>query len=477
MNLRRKRNGKSCVYGPLLNDELQLAERHHYSQAQHEVYSDELAILCANTKQVGPVNKIPKSSALFQLTPFLDENGILRMSGRTGACEALNPETRNPIILPPEHNVTLLIIKHYLGLYHHSNHEIIINELRQRYSIARIRSTYAKVRRNCQHCKNLSVVPQPPQMAPLPPARLSTFTRPFTHVGVDYFGPMEVLIGRRTEKRWGVLLTCLTIRAIHLELANSLSTSSCIMALRNFIARRGKPAVFYSDSGTNFVGANRELNEAMTAINHNMLMQEFVTTETTWSFNPPASPHMGGSWERLVRSVKTNLTMMQTARRPTEEELRNALIEVEGILNCRPLTHVPIDDVSAPALTPNHFLIGSSDGSKPLTLLDSSAATLRHCWQMSQVMANQFWKRWVGDFLPEITRRTKWHYPVKPIKVGDVVVIVDADYPRNCWPKGRVIATTNKDGQVRSATVQTSKGVYERPAVKLAVLDIERDTK
>lgn len=476
-NLRRKRNGQSCINGPPSNYELQWAERHQISQAQHEVYPDELAILSTNAEQTGTVKRIPKSSALFRLTPFIDENGILRMTGRTGACEVLNPETRNPIILPPKHYITTLIISHYHTMYHHQNHEIIINELRQRYSIAKIRSSYARVRRSCQLCKNISAVPQPPAMAALPPGRLAAFTRPFTHVGVDFFGPMEVSIGRRTEKRWGVLLTCLTIRAIHLELANSLSTSSCIIALRNFIARRGTPAVFYSDRGTNFVGTNRELKEAMAAINNNALMEEFTTSDTVWTFNPPASPHMGGSWERLVQSVKKNLAMMRTTRRPSEEELRNALIEVEGTLNSRPLTHVPIDEVSAPALTPNHFLIGSSDGFKPLTLLDDSAVSLRRCWQISQTMANQFWKRWIRDYLPEITRRTKWHYAVKPIDVGDVVVIVDPDHPRNCWPKGRVIATVNKDGQVRRATVQTAKGVYERPAVKLAVLDVEREIK
>lgn len=95
---------------------------------------------------------------------------------------------------------------------------------------------------------------------------------------------------------------------------------------------------------------------------------------------------------------------------------------------------------------------------------------------MSQVEANVFWQRWLRDYLPDITRRTKWFYEVKPIEFNDIVVIVDPELPRNCWPKGRIISVnTSKDGQVRSATVQTKTGIYERPATKLAVLDVRRD--
>lgn len=84
-------------------------------------------------------------------------------------------------------------------------------------------------------------------MVDLPPARLAAFTRPFTHVGIDYFGPIEVAVGRRVEKRWGMIVTCLTVRVIHLEVVHSLSTSSCIMGLRNIMARRGTPQKVYSD--------------------------------------------------------------------------------------------------------------------------------------------------------------------------------------------------------------------------------------
>ncbi|XP_058836435.1 uncharacterized protein LOC131693010 [Topomyia yanbarensis] len=182
---------------------------------------------------------------------------------------------------------------------------------------------------------------------------------------------------------------------------------------------------------------------------------------------------MGGAWERLVQSVKRNLTVLQSNATPTHEVLQNALVEVENVLNSRPLTSVPLEDDESPVLTPNHFLLGSQNGLQPWVPFDDSSAALRNSWQRSQTMANRFWKLWVRDYLPTLTRKPKWLTPVKPIAVGDVVVIVDPNLRRNCWPKGRVICVKpGADGQVRWATVQTANGIYERPAVKLAVLDV-----
>ncbi|XP_055623075.1 uncharacterized protein LOC129766532 [Toxorhynchites rutilus septentrionalis] len=425
-NLRLKIKEHPILIGPLSADELNKAEEYLFRLAQHEGFPNEVANL-ETTKS------LPKTSPLYQLNPQLDEQGVIRMRTRIGACQFATEAAKKPIILPRDHHITTLIMKHYHHRYHHCNHETVINELRQRFHIPRIRVGFAKARRNCQRCKNETAMPRPPIMADLPPARLAAFTRPFTYVGIDYFGPIEVALGRRVEKRWGMLITCLTIRAIHIELVCTLSTNSCIMGLRNFVARRGTPRKIYSDRGTNFVGASRTLKEAMAAINEKQFMEEFITSETDWIFNPPAAPHMGGCWERLIRTVKANLMAIQSSRQPTDEVLRNVLIEIESIVNSRPLTHVPIDSDSAPALTPNHFLLGSSDGSKPSDdpILDNSGSALLQNWRTSQIIANQFWRRWVTDYLPEITRRTKWFVHTKPIVIGDVVIIVDPQLPRN----------------------------------------------
>ncbi|XP_062703946.1 uncharacterized protein LOC134286352 [Aedes albopictus] len=475
-NCKLKRLRISYMVGPLSGQEMKSAEAYLIRQTQLESYPDEVALLQRCQRELNQFkNPLPKTSQLYQKSPWLDQNGVLRMRGRIINCDYATEDAKHPIILPRDHPTTKLIIAHFHRKFHHQNHETVVNEIRQKYSVPKLRGAFANVRKNCQRCKNQRVVPKVPIMADLPATRLDAFTRPFTHVGVDFFGPYEIVIGRRTEKRWGMLVTCLTTRAIHIEVAHSLSTDSCVMALRNFISRRGKPRTIYSDRGTNFIGANREINDAKLSIDQAEIMKEFVDTDTSWQFIPPCAPHMGGSWERLIGSVKKNLMAILPMRKLSDEVLRNLLVEVENIVNSRPLTHVPVDDESDPALTPNHFLLGSSNGVKPLSLMDDRGETLRQCWRLSQVQANRFWKRWITDYLPEITRRTKWYTDTKPIDVNDVVVIVDPKLPRNCWPKGRIICIhPGRDGQPRSATVRTVTGVYERPVVKLAVLDVRR---
>ena len=77
------------------------------------------------------------------------------------------------------------------------------------------------------------------------------------------FGPFYVKTGRKQQKRYGVLFTCLASRAVHIEICESLDTSSFINALRRFQARRGQVTYIRSDNGTNFVGAERELREEL----------------------------------------------------------------------------------------------------------------------------------------------------------------------------------------------------------------------
>ncbi|XP_052889868.1 uncharacterized protein LOC128298163 [Anopheles moucheti] len=235
-------------------------------------------------------------------------------------------------------------------------------------------------------------------------------------MGIDYFGPFLVAVGRRVEKRWGAIFTCLTTRAVHLEVAVSLNTASCILAIRRFIARRGTPLETTSDRGTNFVGASRELDEALQELDHDALMEEFCGPRLKWTFNPPEAPHFGGCWERMVRSVKKILNQCVFPRRPTDEILMSAFAEIELILNSRPLTYVPLEDELAEPITPNLLLLGSSDGSKPPAAYCDNPVAIRSTWRMAQHAADLFWKRWVAEYLPTLTRRTKWFQPVRPLK-------------------------------------------------------------
>ena len=151
----------------------------------------------------------------------------------------------------------------YHERYLHANSETVVNELRQIFDLPKLRTVVKRISRNCQWCKVKKVRPRIPRMAPLPYPRLATEVLPFTFVGLDLFGPLAVKVGRSRVKRWVVLFTCLTIRAVHVEVVHSLSTESCIMNIRRFIGRRGPSSEIHSDNGTNFYGVSRVLQDQM----------------------------------------------------------------------------------------------------------------------------------------------------------------------------------------------------------------------
>lgn len=141
-------------------------------------------------------------------------------------------------------------------------------------------------------------------MADLPEERLVPDKPPFTTVGVDCFGPFQVRRCRSLVKRYVVIFTCLTIRAVHIEVAHSLDTDSFLLALRRFIARRGQVEEIRSDNGTNFTSGERELRESIQAWNHDKINEAMLQKNIKWSFNPPYGSHHGGVWERCIRSVR-----------------------------------------------------------------------------------------------------------------------------------------------------------------------------
>ncbi|GBP86579.1 hypothetical protein EVAR_69099_1 [Eumeta japonica] len=227
-------------------------------------------------------------------------------------------------------------------------------------------------------------------------------TNPLSRVR-GLIGPMSVTIGRRHEKRHGALFTCLTTRAVHIELAESLSSDFMILALRRFIARRRTPRVMYSNNGTNFVGANKELVNMQEV--HEKMKKEADVRTITWKFIPSGAPNMGGVWERLVRSVKTALAATLRERSRREEVLHTLLLEAEHIVNSRPLTEVDIEPTEAEGLTPNHFLIGRSCGAAAAGHFDDNMLLGPANWRTCQRLVDYFWQRWLREYLPTLVPR------------------------------------------------------------------------
>lgn len=323
--------------------------------------------------------------------------------------------------------------------------------------------------KQCLACRIRKATPAQPSTGNHPHTRLAHHQRPFTYTGLDYFGPLMVTVGRTKQKRYGVLFTCLTTRAVHLEVAGSLSTDSAIMALRRFIARRNCPSELHSDNGTNLRGADVELKKAALAAMEEEASVRFIQ----WRYIPPSAPFMGGAWERLVRSVKNALQVTLHERAPKEEVLATLLVEAEHTINSRPLTHVSTSADDEEALTPNHFLLGEpSRVPLPGAFTEDDKAG-RKDWRKSQRLADMFWARWVREYLPELQHRREPRATNGAIKKDDLVLIADGTLPRNCWPRGVVVSTyPGPDGEVRAVDVRTNRGVLRRPTKKLVILPV-----
>ncbi|XP_055603838.1 uncharacterized protein LOC129752068 [Uranotaenia lowii] len=457
-------------------NELVAAENSLFWMAQQQSYPAETSLLQrSRPENSSRQHRLPRHSQLHHINSFLDENSVLRVDSRVGAARNVAMTVRYPVILPPSHRITELIIDFYHRKFLHANFETVVNELRQSFHISKIRTTVKKIIRQCQNCKVYKCKPQVPMMGPLPEARLASFVRPFSYVGLDLFGPILVKRGRSSVKRWVALFTCLTIRAVHVEVVHSLTTESCIMSIRRFVVRRGAPLEIHSDNGTNFRGADNILQQQIGQFQED-LAATFTNTHTKWIFIPPGTPHMGGSWERMVRSVKTAMEKsLCVGRKLDDEALNTFVVEAEGVVNSRPLTYLPLDSEEAESLTSNHFLLGSSNGVKqPSKQFVDEAVALKNTWNQIESQLDMFWRRWVREYLPTLARRTKWFNEVQEIGVGNLVVIVN-ESKRNGWVRGRVLEVfPGTDGRVRHAIVQTNKGLSRQSVSKLAVLNVEQ---
>ena len=432
----------------------------HYSQQKR--FKEEIAALSAGIS-------VSKNSSVYKLDPCL-QDGLLRVGGRLSKA-ALPEETKHPLILSKDQYISTLILKHIHQQVGHSGRNHTLAKLRNRFWITNSNAAVRKIISQCNFCRRYKGRVGEQKMADLPKERLLPDLPPFTNVGVDYFGPLEVKRGRSLCKRYGVIFTCLASRAIHLEVAPSLDTDACINAIRRFISRRGQVSTMRSDNGTNFVGAEKELREALSLLNHKLIQGVLLQDGSQWSFNPPSASHHGGVWERVIRMVRKVLTSVLRLQTLDDDGLHTVLCEVESILNGRPLTKLSDDPTDLEPLTPNHILLMKGKPVMSPGLFNKDDVYVKRRWRQVQYIADLFWKRWVQEYLPLLQERQKWNQKRRNFIPGDIVMVMDAAAPRGSWLLGRILETfPDKKGFVRSVRLQTKTNVLERPISKLCLL-------
>ncbi|XP_043264255.1 uncharacterized protein LOC122404383 [Colletes gigas] len=327
---------------------------------------------------------IPATSPLKSLNPILGDKEVLRVGGRLENA-TLAWETKHPIILP-KHHVSNMIIRQCHVDTLHGGLQLTMYTVRQKFWIIGCRNAARTVIHQCIRCVRWQANTSTQIMQDLIPER-SRAARPFSNCGVDYAGPYRVRDsagrGETAHKAYIAVFICFATRAVHIELVHDYTTSAFLAALDRFIARRGVPSCMFSDNGTNFVGADRELKEHFNTVYQTPEMRTKCGQKgIKWRFNSLSAPHFGGMQEAGVKSVKHHLKRIIGEFTPTSEEMQTLLCKFEASLNSRPiaaLSDCPEDYVP---LTPGHFLIGGPMNALPV---DANPSSPPNQWEMGRI--------------------------------------------------------------------------------------------
>ena len=382
-----------------------------------------------------------------KLNPKRDYDGIW-VVGTTRLVE-FNPlgviHSNLPIFLPYDHSFTRLAMKaaHEKG---HRGRDATLATFRGRFWTPKGSKLAKRIRNEWQMCKLRDAKALNQEMGRLPIERLKP-SPPFTFTMVDLFGPYAVrgeVQKRITGKAWGVIFTDMCSRAVHIEVVFGCDISNFMMALSRFVSIRGWPQKLYSDPGTQLVGANNELKQAIVKSGSENGME--------WVFGVPDSPWHQGAVESLIKSVKRTLDFSIHNQRLSGPEFLTVCSEAANLINARPLGLLPDLESNINILTPNCLLLGRATASNPNSWQPDTSLNTRH--NLVTAIGNQFWQHWLELFAPSLVYRPKWSQRERDLKIGDVVLILDNDALKGEYRLGLVLEVhPGKDGRVRNATV------------------------
>lgn len=422
---------------------------------------------------------VKNNSNLLQLAPFIDHDNLIRVGGRINH-SLFQFSRKHPLILSSKHPLTRLIFEsEHLRLLHCGPNQLL-SSVRERYWPVAGRNLARNIVRKCVICFKVKPVNQEYIMGNLPFTRVNQYT-PFTHTGVDYAGPY-LIKDRKTRpiklvKCYVCIFVCMTTKACHIEIVSDLCSESFISMFKRFIARRGRPSDMYSDNSTVFTGANNRIRDLQQFLlsKFNGIIQFLAKDNIQWHFIPPKTPNFGGLWEAGIKSVKHHLKRVIGNNYLNYEEFITVLVQVESILNSRPLCPLSSDPSDLTPLTPAHFLIGKSLTAIPeVNLLNEADSRLNKYKKLQQIIQH-FWKRWHKEYISQLQIRVKWKSnALSLLKVGALVLVKEDNIPPLKWPLGRIIELhPGQDGVVRVVSIQLANGVVKRGATKLCVLPCE----
>ena len=467
----RKLNPK--LSGLLTRTELSDARRRLIIAVQHSSFPEELAYLLKTSSTSSKCPHLVK-----QLRLFIDDKKLIRCGGRIHNAP-ISDLSKFPYLLPKKHPVTKLIVKDTHKNLYHGGVNTTVTALCQIFWIPAIRQCVKSVLRHCVPCRKLIGKPyRAPDPPPLPKIRV-TEAPPFTITGVDFTGALFVKEGQQEKKVYICLFTCAVTRAVHLEVVSDLSVDTFLLAFRRFSSRKSLPRKMISDNASTFLAAAEDIQKLLQS---DTLKETLERQNVTWEFIPKRAPWYGGFWERMIGLTKQAVKKTLGRAYISREQLETIIVEVEAMLNDRPLTHVSSDLSDPEPLTPSYLLYGRRVQMIPHDLKDvddsddpdflTSSMIRKRVDKQTQVI-KQFWMRWKSEYLTSLREFHKSSgHNQQVIKKGDVVIVHD-EKARLYWKLAIVEdLIQGKDGYIRAANIRIGNHRTSRPIVKLYPLEV-----
>ncbi|UYV79156.1 hypothetical protein LAZ67_17001281, partial [Cordylochernes scorpioides] len=386
-----------------------------------------------------------------QLHAFQDKEGLWRV--KTRIVNRNDDElSRLPILIPTNHPVTELIVKSVHEKMYHCGAQTLRSVLREKFWIPKARQLVRHVIHKCPRCRRFETKRVDVPEASLPQHRVRDVVV-FEVTGIDLGGPLYLEDG---QKVWFVIFTCGVYRAVHLELVTSLSKEALVGAVERFVARRGCPAVIYSDNGTNLVGLRNELYR--------------VNFGVKWKLNPPAAPWWGGWIERIVGLTKKLLRRLLGKRVVNYEEMVTILENCERVINARPLTYIAEDNDDLVPLTPEMFL--REPRAEGEIDLNEFRCNFGKSYEKRKRLLKDFRKRFRSEYLGLLVHQDN-RKKQRQLKVGDIVLVEVENRKQINWPMGKITKVfPGTDNVRRLVEVKTKSGFMKRAVQRLFPLEV-----
>ena len=405
---------------------------------------------------------ISKNKLIKDLGLYMDDAHIIRCRGRIKNAE-LPLESKHPVLLPKMGHLTKLIIKEAHQITLHGGLGDTLAQIRKSYWIPKGRQAVKASLKECNICRRYEARPLSYPGPPNLPQERVTLTRPFEVTGVDYTGAITITGEADVPKKVYIcLFTCASTRAVHLEVAEDLSSETFLQLFRTFAARRSCPRIIISDNATNFVGTAPFITDIM---NDPKVRQALTNRQCHWKFVTPRAPWQNGFTERMIGIVKNCLRKTLHRAKVNLKELRTVITEIETRVNNRPLTYLDDASIDLEAITPSHLLHGRRLEPFPSInvqeyctdpTIDDRAQYLRDSYCHRNKLLQRWERHWAEDYL--VSLREKFYGAQQPenansLQVNDIV-LVKTDQRRSDLPLARILNLyPDKNGIIRTAEI------------------------